>query len=200
MASFTDLTGLAGVALALAVVVGLALNRLPLAKRVAPVATGAAFVVLLLPVGDLPLAGYVRGMTGDPSIATLLLLGHAAARHAGLLPPLSVARRIGGLLLLVVAAAILYPLALGAAPYDSYRWGYGDPWFLGLLLALALAAIALRMPLVALSLSLSVLAWAAGWYESGNLWDYLIDPLLVIYAVGALLRLPRASSRTRLPG
>ena len=34
---------------------------------------------------------------------------------------------------------------------------------------------------------LAVLAWAAGWYESGNLWDYLIDPMVAGYAVFALL-------------
>jgi hypothetical protein len=85
------------------------------------------------------------------------------------------------------AGCLLYPLVLGAAPYDSYRWGYGDPFFLGLLLALALAGVAWRRPLVTLSISLAVLAWAAGCYESANLWDCLIDPLLSIYGACALL-------------
>lgn len=183
MASFTDLTGLAGVALALA-----AIACMPLAKRVAPMVAGVIFLLLLLPIGDFPVAGYVRGMVGDVSITTLSLLAYAHLRRAGAVSSSSARRRVGALLLLLVAVAVLYPLALGAAPYDSYRWGYGDPWFLGFLLALTLAAVALRMPLVALPISLSVLAWAVGWYESDNLWDYLIDPLLAVYGATALLR------------
>ena len=157
---------------------------------------GAVFVLLLVPFTELPLAAYVRGMVGDPSITTLVLLGYAVAQRNGVLPGPGTPRRIGGLLLLVLAGCVLYPLALGAAPYDTYRWGYGDPCFLGLLLALALAGVVWRMPLITLSISLAVLAWAAGWYESGNLWDYLIDPLLTVYA---LLALPLALWKRRLP-
>jgi hypothetical protein len=51
---------------------------------------------------------------------------------------------------------------------------------------IALASAALRVPLVTLSISLAVLAWSVGWYESGNLWDYLIDPLLAVYSVFVL--------------
>lgn len=186
MPGFTDLAGLAGSALALAALCALALRRVPVARRGAAPAAGLVFVLLLLPLAELPLAAYVRGMIGDLSVSTLFLLAYAATRQTGGLPP-DVPRRIGAWLLPALAAAVLYPLALGAAPYDSYRWGYGEPWFLALLLALALAGTALRRPLVALSISLAVLAWALGWYESGNLWDYLIDPLLAIYAVFSCL-------------
>ena len=186
MPGFTDLTGLAGIALALAALCVLALRRVLAAQRVAAPAAGLVFVLLLLPLAELPLAAYVRGMIGDLSISTLLLLAYAAARQAGGWPPQDVPRKIGALLLLVLAAAVLYPMALGAAAYDSYRWGYGEPWFLTLLLALAVAGTALRMPFVALSISLAVLAWTLGWYESGNLWDYLIDPTLAVYAYFAL--------------
>jgi len=197
MPSFTDLTGLAGIALALAALCALVLRRVPVAQRVAASAAGFVFVLLLLPLAELPLAAYVRGMTGDLSISTLLLLAYAAAQQAGGWPPQDVPRRIGAWLLPVLAAAVLYPLALGAAPYDSYRWGYGEPWFLALLLALAVAGTALRMPLVAVSISLAVLAWGLGWYESGNLWDYLIDPLLAIYAVFSCLSACFALHRSR---
>ncbi|MFZ2854469.1 MAG: hypothetical protein WAZ34_10220 [Rhodocyclaceae bacterium] len=185
MPAFTDLTGLAGIALALSALCALGLARLPRARR--GLAVLVLLLLLLLPIGDLPLAAYVRGIVGDPSIGTLLLLGYALARQSGFLAPLSASGRLAALALPLLAAGILYPLALGAAAYDSYRWGYGDPYFLGLLLVLAVAAT-WRLPLVALSIALAVLAWALGWHESGNLWDYLIDPLLVIYALFALPR------------
>jgi TctA family transporter len=92
-------------------------------------------------------------------------------------------------LLVVIAALALYPLALGIGAKDPYRLGYGDPWFLLVLLAIALAAISRRLPVVALVVPLAVLAWGVGWYESTNLWDYLLDPLVAIYGVGVLMKL-----------
>ena len=71
---------------------------------------------------------------------------------------------------------------------DPYRWGYGEPWFLAALLLVAIIGNLSRLPLVAASISLAVLAWAVGWYESTNLWDYLIDPLLCLYALGVTSR------------
>lgn len=188
MINFTDMTGLLGIAFGLAALSSLALGKLLPHPRVSAVVVGAVFVLLLVPFAELPLAAYVRGMVGDPAITSLLLLGYAVARRAGVVPPLSASQRFGALLLLALAAATLYPLALGAAPYDSYRWGYGEPWFLGLLLAIALAGMALRMPMVVVAISLAVLGWAVGWYESGNLWDYLLDPLLALFSLCALPR------------
>ena len=186
MLNFTDLTGLFSIALALSALCALALARVKLSRRLQFVIVGTVFVLLLLPVGELPLAAYVRGMVGDPSISLLAVLGYAVARRAGYLAPMSATRHMGALLVLLLAAVTLYPLALGAAPYDTYRWGYGEAWFLGGLLVLALAGVVLRTPLVTVSISLAVLCWAVGWYESDNLWDYLIDPMLAVYGVFAL--------------
>ena len=36
-------------------------------------------------------------------------------------------------------------------------------------------------------MALAVLAYAVGWYESNNLWDYLVDPLVAIYSLSALV-------------
>jgi hypothetical protein len=32
-----------------------------------------------------------------------------------------------------------------------------------------------------------MIAWAAHWHESANLWDYLLDPFLAIWALFATL-------------
>lgn len=187
MMQFTDLTGLAGIALALAWLCQRALGGFPISKRMLAMIIGAIFVLLLLPFSSLPPAAYVRGMVGDLSVTSLLLLAYGLMRQAGIVPALDTAQRWRGLLLLVLAAVVLYPLALGAAAYDTYRWGYGDFGFLSVLLGLALGALALRLPLVAAAISLAVLAWAVGWSESANLWDYLIDPMLAIYAPCSLM-------------
>ncbi len=187
MMLFTDLTGLAGIALALALLCQRTLSYLPFPQRTLAMVSSAVFVLLLVPFSSLPPAAYVRGMVGDLSVTSLMLLSCRSMRQASILPSLDTTQRWCGLGLLALASAVLYPLALGVTPYDPYRWGYGDFWFLGALLSLSLAASALRLMQVAATISLAVLAWAVGWSESNNLWDYLLDPMLAIYAYGGLI-------------
>ncbi|MBI4938165.1 MAG: hypothetical protein HY846_08110 [Nitrosomonadales bacterium] len=200
MIAFTDLTGLAGGAIVLAA----AATRLPGVARIQKsrriLLAGGVAVAALIPFGGLPLAGYLRGATGDLSIISLLLLALALTRF--MVAPMpegessapSFRNSEGGkgrqalLLLVALAAAWLYPMALGIGLFDPYRLGYGSPWLVGGLLLLALAACFRGLFWVALPIALAVLAWAIGWHESGNLWDYLLDPLLAIYAAVALAR------------
>jgi hypothetical protein len=184
MIHFTDATGLLGSALAMVAIASRALDVLRVRQTKLGWAMAAIFIAALLPIEGLPLAGYVRGAIGDLSIASLVLLG-AAVLHSlrgwTILPG-----RNHLLLLVVIAAAGFYPLALGWGGYDPYRLGYGSPWLLAYLLGLALLSAFKGLPVIAFTIALSVLAWSAGWYESANLWDYLLDPLVSIYAVAAL--------------
>jgi hypothetical protein len=186
MIHFTDATGLAGNALALVA----ACLLLPGVSRLKglrlALLLGAVAAIALIPFGGLPLAAYLRGAIGDLSITSVLLLLLVLARPLlGL--PISRPRSIG-LALIVLGALVLYPKALGLGAGDPYRLGYGDVGLLAGLLILALTALWRRLPGIALGLALPVAAWAAGWYESSNLWDYLLDPLVAIYAAAALLR------------
>ncbi|MEO8342610.1 MAG: hypothetical protein ABI536_02225, partial [Gallionella sp.] len=91
---------------------------------------------------------------------------------------------------------------LGVGAYDPYRLGYSNAQFVAALLVLALAAWFWKFILVSLCIALATLAWTVGWYESDNLWDYLLDPFVSIYAlttiticgVKALLKLQRGRS------
>jgi hypothetical protein len=67
--------------------------------------------------------------------------------------------------------------------FDPYRLGYANLWFMLALLALAIWSSLRYSTLLALGIALAVAAWSAGWYESPNLWDYLLDPWLAIYAL-----------------
>lgn len=187
MIHLTDLTGLAGCTLAVvAVVMALpGVTRMPNGQR-ALLALVAA-IALLIPFGGLPAAAYVRGMTGDLSITSVLLLLGVVMRPIcgwSAPEPRERAQLLGGV---VIAAVILYPMALGWGYVDPYRMGYGDPWMLGDLLLLAVAAWWGRYTFPALCIALAVLAWSLGWYESANLWDYLLDPLLALYSIVSLL-------------
>lgn len=187
--AFTDLTSLAGIALALTTLLGsLPVGRRP-GRPVRAIVLAGVAVLVLLPLGKLPVVAVVRGITGDLSVTTIVLLGIALFRILRGEPAARSPARIALLAAVALTALVLYPLSLGVGPFDPYRLGYGSPWLLGALLAGAVAAWFHRLDLIAVCLSLATLAWAVQWYESRNLWDYLIDPLLSVYALGASARL-----------
>lgn len=185
--TFPSIFGLAGcglLCLALAAIV-LRVRALPVRARYAVMAVAA--IAVFAPIGDLSIAAYARGVTGDLSVATLALAASACAgRVAGrsLFEP----REWSALLSLVAAAGLfLYPFALGWTPFDPYALGYGSVALTAVLLLVTLAAWHARLNLVVLVVLAGVLAYLAGIYESRNLWDYLIDPLAAVYALAVLL-------------
>jgi hypothetical protein len=187
MPGLADLAGLAGATVAIAA----ALLRLPgiaRLRRAHPAPTLlAAVLAALVPFGGLPAAGHVRGIVGDLSVTTVVLLLRGLLRPVFAWAPIGARSRLALEILVAAGGLVLYPLALGLGPFDPYRLGYADPWFLGCLLALAVAAGLGRLTLVTWCLALAVLAWAVGGYESRNLWDYLVDPLVAAWGLGALL-------------
>jgi hypothetical protein len=187
MPHFTDLTGLASIASATAATVLLSPVIAKLAKPRLAWLLAAVFVLMLIPVGEMPFAAYVRGMIGDLSITTLILLWCALLRPWCGCVMAEPKHRFVLLALIALAAFALYPMALGAGAFDPYRLGYGNPQFIIVLLLLALVAWFRKYSLIALCIALAILAWAIGWYESGNLWDYLLDPFVAIYAMTAII-------------
>lgn len=152
-----------------------------------PFAARIALVVLLgnlffWPLGmslELPLAAYVRGVTGDLSMVTMLLL------WGGLLPSAK-KTPLAFKVVLVLTAILFYPLSLGLGMLDPYAWGYGS---LGLLIAIIIFAVVCGLAGWTKGvwiLSLAIIAWAAHWHESANLWDYLLDPFLAMWALFAI--------------
>ena len=145
-------------------------------------------VVLLLvnlffwPLGmslELPLSAYVRGVTGELSIVTMLLLWSSILPAAKKTP-------LGFKVPLALIAIVFYPLALGFGMVDPYAWGYGS---IALLIATILFALACGLAgwiKGVWIISFAIMAWAAHWHESANLWDYLLDPFLAIWAVLAI--------------
>ncbi|HMC13942.1 MAG TPA: hypothetical protein VKG67_06340 [Gallionellaceae bacterium] len=186
MIHFTDATGLLGSAIAIVAVSSrmLGVFRLPRARLGWLLVT--VFVATLFPIGGLPLAGYLRGTIGDLSITSLLLLFMAFLRSLRGWPTPPDRNKL--LLLNVFTAVGFYPLALGWGGFDPYRLGYGSYWFLACLLGLALLLVFRRLSTIAFTIGLAVLAWSIGWYESTNIWDYLLDPMISIYAAVAIIR------------
>jgi len=161
------------------------LRRFSIHARIA-LMLGAALAAFV-PIGDLSIAAYVRGVTGDLSVTTLVLAG--AACVAQLTGRTAIAPRDLRALFWLVAfgSAFLYPFALGWTRFDPYALGYGSVGFVSALLLVTLAAWRFRQNVVVLIVIAAALAYLAGAYESRNLWDYLIDPVVSLYAIVCLL-------------
>jgi hypothetical protein len=121
-------------------------------------------------------------LLGTPSVTLLALLADVAARrlfHRALYTP---RERAALLLSAATLAVILYGSALGYFPLDVYRAGF-SPWA-PIVLAAAAAAIATRsLPLACTALAVLV-AYDVPLFASVNLFDYGIDPILAMVAVG----------------
>ena len=136
---------------------------------------------------ELPLAAYVRGVTGELSVVTMLILWSSVI-------PSNQKTPLGFKVSLAIIAMTFYPLALGLGMLDPYAWGYGS---IGLLIAIILFAIICGLAgwiKGVWIISFAMIAWAAHWHESANLWDYLLDPFLAIWA---LIAIPNAIYQKR---
>lgn len=209
---FTDITGLAGVSLAI-ITITFRLRFLARLQIHAKIGLAIGLLILVgMPLDGLSAAEFVRGFTGDFSLTSLVLLAlflllprpisggranmgaETLLYHRSNLRPSRPPARGKLLMLIVIAALLLYPFALGIGTFDPYRLGFGNLWFIIGLLLIVLVAWFEQYTLIALSISLAVLAWSVNWYESNNLWNYLIDPWVSIYALIALVR--KGFSRT----
>ncbi len=198
MPHYTDLTGLAGVVSAVCALLLLLPGVARLAKPRRATLLGVCLMLLLIPYDGMPLAAYLRGVSGDLSVTTLVLV------WAAWLKPWRITMDAGSrralLRLIALTAVAFYPLALGVGAVDPYHLGFADPLFVTALLIITLAAWFWKFYPVALCIALATLAWAIGWYESSNLWDYLLDPFVSVYALAAtLIYALRALSQPALP-
>lgn len=128
-------------------------------------------------------AFFIRGVVGDVSILTLCLLLAGTFSRLGLVKPLEEKQNLLVLVSVIVIGIPFYTATLGMTYVDPYRWGFGSMLLLPLFVV-ALWASWVRYWFIASVVTLIVIVWAVGGgLESGNLWDYLIDPLLLVYAL-----------------
>jgi hypothetical protein len=141
----------------------------------------------LVPLRELSLAGAFRSVTGDLSITTVVVVVSAIGSRWMARDILRYRDRRLVMLVAGFGGLVFYPPALGLTYGDPYTWGYGSSHFLIALLILSLVAVFYERYLLALCTTGAVAAYTLGIYESTNLWDYLLDPMLTVYALGWLL-------------
>jgi len=176
------LTGLAMAVLCIAwTSILLPMHRLPLAARVLVIFT--ITLLLMLPLAELPVWYYVRGVFGDSSV-TALCFYTAIILQQNFSWPLFQKDELVLLRRLTLAAALLlYPFALGLTQFDSYRLGYSNLWLVVIILLITLFCWLQKYYFLALIMTAAVTACSLQLLESHNLWDYLLDPLFIIAVI-----------------
>ena len=182
--------GLAGYALAVAAGAAALVWWLVGPRRGRRLFAGIAALVLVGAVAGLraegiPLGGFLRGMAGDLSITAMAMVVAALLATLTGRTPLDAPSRTALLAFAAGAGAVLYPLTLGLSQLDPYELGY-RPRTLLVVIAALVAWWWWRRRGAAVVLASGVVAFNLGVLESVNLWDYLLDPVLVISSWGAL--------------
>ena len=188
MIYLSSIAGIAGPVLLPAAVVMAASKRLNLPVAVRAVLFCLASSLAFIPVNGMQVAGYIRGFFGDLSITTLILLFIVSISN---LVGRNFYKTQNLFLFMAVVLAVglfLYPFSLGFSCFDSYALGYHSKAFLALLFLGALTAWYFNLYLVIIIIILDISAFLLEIHESRNLWDYLTDPLLTLYAFFWLLR------------
>jgi|GEM_PF-61694 len=161
----------------------------PSLKFLAPII--ASLLIGFWPIGSSNCIGILRGVLGDLSCASWVLLLIGSYRYYlncfgalyftqtkfYTLNQLKQFVQIVGLL-----GILFYPFALGFLPYDPYIAGYPLEAQLisGKLISLLVLAIyCYRNTVITFWIALTLVSFYGQWFEATNLWDYLLDPLAV---------------------
>ena len=155
-------------------------------RRTLGLCLSVMLAVFLIPWNSHSLVFYVRGVVGDVSAASLVLL--CAILGRALMKPVNEHQLIRGQVgwVLLVALVPLYASTLGYLQYDLYAWGYEPQWLLptmGLLLWWAWRT----QPAFAIAWLIGVVSFASGMTLSRNLWDALFDPFMAFAAIGMVV-------------
>jgi hypothetical protein len=175
------------------------MTRRWLPKSVLAALAIAALIIGMVPFNDLVIGSYLFSLVSYLSVPSLLLLsafillscleqGRKLLRErwedkAQWLPVYG---------FFAISGVLLYPLAGGLTLFDPYRLGFEDAPFPPLLplylLGWCLACVYWRW----LHLLVLILGAIAAFYlkllPSLNLWDYVIDPLIVFYSLFMLVK------------
>ena len=139
--------------------------------------------VLLVTVelDGLHVVSYMRGFISDLSITTVILVVCEVLYHLLGLDVLGDDNRRYLLTAVAVGGFVLYPMTLGLTWVDPYTLGFGSPFFVATLVLFCMWGYRVRRGAAA-CIAASVLAFNMGILESSNMWDYLLDPLVTVYA------------------
>ena len=145
------------------------------------------FICSFIPTGDLFLIGYIKVITGDLSITTIILLIFGLYIMLHNKKELYEKYNITAFMIIIcVIGVIFYPTTLGLTYFDPYILGYQNFYMTLFLFFIAIVMVIKNLNLIALSIILAIFAHSCHILNSSNLWDYCIDFPLFLYSIGFL--------------
>jgi len=152
--------------------------------------------ITMIPVGGLPLARWLISFNANFSISLTAILFCKILETSSGVKLLDSKALLTCWVSSLTAGVILFPMALGLGRFDPYPAGWGFSWMFVLVCAFTVVLLIMK-DRFAVVLIAAILAYNLQLLESTNLWDYLIDPFLVIISCIALgRRLWQAKSHT----
>jgi len=153
--------------------------------------------IVLFPVDGLPLARWLISLNANFSIPLTAILFSRVVRTAFGIRLLDDKALLTCWIFAITAGAALYPMALGLTRLDPYAAGWGFSWLFVVMFSLTVVLLAIKNRF-AVILMASILAFNLHLLESTNLWDYSVDPLLVVVScIGLGCHVRRKAQRMR---
>ena len=137
-------------------------------------------------VNGMSLAGYLRGVTDDLAYTSMVWLFAGALMRLGYISVWPHSQLSQLWICFAVMGVILFPAAMGIGMIDTYGWGFSPRPMLVAVGGLTILMIMLRNAPGALFLLAATAAFVLDIKPSDNYWDYLLDPFIFLYSLGAL--------------
>lgn len=161
------------------------IRRLSISRRLG-VLVGLTVLGMLPLVEGLSLAGYLRGVTDDLACTSMVWLIAAALMRLEFISAWARPQPLQLWICFTVLGAVLFPAAMGVGMIDTYGWGFTPRLMLIGVAGLTLVMVLLRNAAGAFLLLAATAAFMLDVKPSDNYWDYLLDPFIFLYSLGAL--------------
>lgn len=146
----------------------------------------ASALTVILPIAGLPAGRWLISLYANPSIPLTALLFSWVLKNAFQMNLLNMGAIQTAQVFSILAGAALYPMALGVGAFDPYPAGWHFSWLFVILLGVTLMLLFLKNRFSVVLLA-TILAYDLHLLESSNLWDYLVDPILILVAIAGLI-------------
>jgi hypothetical protein len=144
-------------------------------------------VVLLVPIQGLAIARWIAGLNAIFSVPLTGMLAVAVCQRSSGRQMFSERDWTAGWSFGAIGSLTLYPLALGVSSFDPYEWGWRfSPLFV--IVAALSSWLIWKKNRFGILLLAAVVAFHLRLFESGNYWDYLLDPIYGLVSIGLMLR------------
>lgn len=148
----------------------------------------AMLLAVLVPLPRFTAFDIVIATFGTLSISTVLhCILVAMSRSGFVMPKASDQEFVSGMSLMILAASALYVSSFGFSTFDLYRLGFDERAFALIAAPIWLWAVWKRWMWFVVTIAVLAVAIRLQVLPSANWWDYVVDPVYWVVAMGKLL-------------